>query len=84
MMAESGSKVDITPSMNRVKAAAAGSTRGYIGGRSQPTGDRILCDDVSQLVVGVLAGAIIGGEIGRTVAIVWAMNVARRYATRTF
>lgn len=84
MVTESESTVDITPSMNRVKAAAAGSTRGYIGGRTQPTGDRILCDDVSQLVGGVLAGAIIGGEIGRTIAIVWAMDVARRYATRTF
>ena len=78
------SKVDITSSMTRVKAAAAGGMRGYVGGRSQPTGDWTLCDEVSQFVAVVREGATIGGETGRTIAIVWAMDAARRYAARMF
>ena len=69
--------VDITPSMDRFRNAFGGLWRGGAAGVISGIGMALLGAAPGSVAGGLLAGAVLGGTDGRTVAIVSGMEAAQ-------
>jgi hypothetical protein len=69
-MATKETGIDLTPNMNRFKNAWGGLWKGAAGGVLSGLGMPVLGAPIGTVAGGFVASAIIGGEEGKTIAVI--------------